>query len=168
MKLRIPAPARPLHVVLVEPEIPQNTGNIARLCAATGSVLHLVEPLGFSTDERAVRRAGLDYWHLVEVQRHPDLSHCLEQLGCAEPLLFATGAERDLTAAPYRSGDALVFGRESRGLDAELLAEHAERTFAIPTVAGSVRSLNLANAVAIAVYEALRRTGALSCTLLEQ
>ncbi|MCP4675724.1 MAG: tRNA (cytidine(34)-2'-O)-methyltransferase [Deltaproteobacteria bacterium] len=146
--------------MLVEPEIPQNTGNIARLCAATGSTLHLVGRLGFRTDEKAVRRAGLDYWHLVQVEEHTDLRACLDKIGCKEPLLFTTKSETSYLDAPFREGDALVFGKETKGLDRSIIETYPS-LFAIPTVSGSVRSLNLANAVSVVVYEALRATGAL-------
>lgn len=168
MKLRLRQPDPGLHVVLVEPEIPQNTGSVARLCAATGSRLHLVGRLGFSTDEKAVRRAGLDYWHLVRVSEHPDLEACLAAIGDRQPLLFTANTDRDFRSAPYRAGGALVFGGESHGLPPDLLAEHEERAFAIPTAAGSVRSLNLANGVAVVVYQALGAIGALDDTLVEE
>jgi len=154
-------PATPLHVVLVEPEIPQNTGNIARLCAATGSPLHLVGGLGFRTDDKAVRRAGLDYWHLVQVKKHTDLRTCLDKIGCIEPLLFTTKSERSYLDAPFRLGGALVFGKETKGLDSSIIEAYPSSSFAIPTMEDSVRSLNLANAVSVVVYEALRATGAL-------
>jgi tRNA (cytidine/uridine-2'-O-)-methyltransferase len=168
VKLRLRPPATGFHVVLVEPEIPQNTGNVARLCAATGSRLHLVGALGFSTDEKAVRRAGLDYWHLVRVEEHEDLTSCLAAIGEPGPLLFSANAERHFRDAEYRDGGVLVFGSESRGLSAELLAQHADRAYAIPTAIRSVRSLNLANAVAIVVYEGLSALGVLGDTLVEE
>ncbi len=155
----------PLHVVLVEPEIPQNTGNIARLCAATGSPLHLVGKLGFRTDEKAVRRAGLDYWHLVQVEEHTDLRACLDKIGCAEPLLFTTKSERSYLDAPFQVGGTLVFGKETKGLDRCITETYPSSLFAIPTVKDSVRSLNLANAVSVVVYEALRATGALKSAM---
>lgn len=168
MKLRIRAPEPGFHVVLVEPEIPQNTGNVARLCAATGSRLHLVGRLGFRTDEKAVRRAGLDYWHLVRVSEHADLATCLQEIGEEAPLLFSANTDRDFRRAPFRSGGVLVFGGESNGLPRELLHTHRDRVYAIPTAAGSVRSLNLANAVAVVVYQGLGATGALGATLVEE
>jgi tRNA (cytidine/uridine-2'-O-)-methyltransferase len=150
---------------LVEPEIPPNTGNIARLCAATSSVLHLVGKLGFRIDEKAVRRAGLDYWHLVEVRQHLDLAHFRN----AEPdlrwILLSASAKQSYLDAEFRPGDALLFGRESVGLPAELLAANPDSVFGIPTL-GSVRSLNLANAASIVVYEALRQIGALHRTFM--
>jgi tRNA (cytidine/uridine-2'-O-)-methyltransferase len=168
VKLRLRRPEPGFHVILVEPEIPQNTGNVARLCAATGSRLHLVGRLGFRTDEKAVRRAGLDYWHLVDVREHADLPACLAAIGEARPLLFTANTGQDYRAAPYRPGCALVFGGESRGLPAALIAAHAGSAFAIPTSAGSVRSLNLANAVAVVVYQGLGAVGALGDTLVEE
>lgn len=160
MKLRMNRPSTPFHVVLVQPEIPQNTGNIARLCAATGSHLHLVGKLGFSTDEKAVRRAGLDYWHLVRVEEHPDLDTCLHNIGCSDPMLFTTKHNVCYVDAPYIPGAALVFGSESKGLPAEIVERYGDRRYSIPTVEDSVRSLNLANATSIVLYEALRSTSA--------
>lgn len=153
---------RPFHVVLVEPEIPPNTGNIARLCAATGSHLHLVGRLGFRIDEHAVRRAGLDYWHLVQVSTHPDLTAAERALGVGERRTWwlSGKAKRSYLDADFRPGDALVFGKESVGLPEELLAARGEQVVGIPTL-GAVRSLNLANSVSIALFEALRRSGAL-------
>jgi len=155
----------PLHVVLVEPEIPPNTGNIARLCAATGTTLHLVGPLGFRVDDRALRRAGLDYWHLVEVRRHLDLAHLRNALPDARWILLSASARQSYLDARYRPGDVLLFGRESVGLPDDLLAQHPGSVFGIPTL-GPVRSLNLANAAAIVLYEALRQIGALSETFM--
>ena len=160
-------PSLPLNVVLLEPEIPPNTGNIARLCAATGTVLHLVHPLGFSTDEKAVRRAGLDYWHLVEVLEHPSLAALeAKRPSSSARYLFSgrltSGSEpKNYLDVCYRPGDYLVFGRESAGLPEALLAEHPDQVVGIP-MPGAVRSLNLANAVSIAVYEALRQLGCLN------
>jgi tRNA (cytidine/uridine-2'-O-)-methyltransferase len=147
-------------VVLVEPEIPPNTGNIARICAATGSKLHLVGRLGFSVDEKAVRRAGLDYWHLVEMTLHPDLDTCLTRIGCPSPLLFTSNTTQSYVEAPYEPGQALVFGSETKGLGRKIIAAHGNRAFAIPTLSRSVRSLNLSNAVSVIVYEALKSLGA--------
>ena len=150
--------------MLVEPEIPPNTGNIARLCAATSSVLHLVGRLGFRIDSHAVRRAGLDYWHLVDVRTHIDFPHFLHGFEGALHL-FSARSERSYLSANYAPGDALVFGKESVGLPTELLDAHADRVVAIPTL-GAVRSLNLANAASIAVYEALRKLGSLDETFV--
>lgn len=144
------------HIVLVEPEIPQNTGNIARTCAATGCKLHLVEPLGFQIDEKQVRRAGLDYWDSVEVCVHPDLSDLFESIRGARLHFFTTKARKRYDQAVFREGDALIFGKETRGLDEELLKLHKEECVRIPMIS-EIRSLNLSNAAAIAVYEAFRQ-----------
>ena len=144
----------------MEPEIPQNTGNIARLAAATQSRLHLVGRLGFRIDEHSVRRAGVDYWHLVDLHQHLDLAHFRHKNPAARLRLFSAVAERSYLEADLRPGDALIFGKESTGLDPDLLAEHPDATFGIPTL-GPVRSLNLANAVSIVLFEALRKVGAL-------
>ncbi|HEU4583510.1 MAG TPA: tRNA (cytidine(34)-2'-O)-methyltransferase [Polyangiaceae bacterium] len=163
-RLRSGAGQRPFHVLLVEPEIPPNTGNIARLCAATRARLHLIEPLGFRIDEHAVRRAGLDYWHLVDLHTHPSYAAARATLLRDEPAtrfwLFTGKATRSYLQVGFRPGDALVFGKESCGLPDELLAAHPEELVGIPTL-GAVRSLNLANAVAIALYEGLRQIGEL-------
>jgi tRNA (cytidine/uridine-2'-O-)-methyltransferase len=159
-KLRAPPVETPFHVVLVEPEIPPNTGAIARTCAATGSPLHLVGRLGFSIDEHAVRRAGLDYWNLVDLRRHQSFSSFEDSHRSGRIHLFSAGSKSSYLDAPFAPGDALVFGRESVGLPPSLL-EGRDCVWAIPTL-GEVRSLNLSNAVAIVVYEALRQTGALA------
>lgn len=160
-RLRAAPLPEPFHLVLVEPEIPQNTGNIARLSAATQSRLHLVGRLGFRIDEQSVRRAGVDYWHLVDLSQHPNLEHFQHRHPGARLRLFSAVAARSYLDAAFQPGDALVFGKESTGLAPELLQARPEDTFAIPTL-GPVRSLNLANAVAIVLYEALRQVGALS------
>lgn len=169
-RLRAALMVRPLHVVLVEPEIPPNTGNIARLCAAAAAPLHLVGPLGFRIDEHSVRRAGVDYWHLVDVRRHLDFAHFLHAFAKeAEPSppgnlhLFSGIAGRSYLEAKFAPGDALVFGKESVGLPDEMLERYPERVIGIPTL-GAVRSLNLANAAGIAMWEALRQCGALAAT----
>lgn len=159
----------PFHVVLVEPEIPPNTGNVARLCAATSSPLHLVGPLGFRIDEHSVRRAGVDYWHLVDVRRHLDFAHFMHAFVKESPEgklhLFSAVTSKSYLDAGFATGDALVFGRESVGLPDELLERYADRVVGIPTL-GAVRSLNLANAVGIALFEALRQSGALANTFV--
>ena len=173
-RLRAPPLIRPFHVVLVEPEIPPNTGNVARLCAATGCPLHLVGKLGFRIDEHAVRRAGLDYWHLVDVRTHTGLERALDDIAATRTVprdrvrawLFSAKARLSYLDAGFALGDALVFGKESTGLPHALLAENAERVIGIPTL-GAVRSLNLANAVSIALYEALRQNRALDSAQLE-
>lgn len=144
------------HVVLVEPEIPQNAGNIARTCAATGCVLHLVRPLGFEISDRYLKRAGLDYWHLVDVRVHDDLAAFLAEYPMARMRLFTTKARKTYTQADYRAGDFLVFGKETRGLEEEFLLAHAEACVRIP-MREEARSLNLSNSVAVAVYEGLRQ-----------
>ena len=147
-----------MNVVLVCPEIPQNTGNIARTCAATGAQLHLIEPLGFSLDDRYLKRAGLDYWHMMRYRRYPSW----EAFEAAHPgavFHFATTkAPRDYAGVCYGSDDFLVFGRETKGLPEELLAKHYDRCMRIPMREGA-RSLNLANSVAVVLYEALRQQG---------
>lgn len=158
--------ARPFHVVLVDPEIPQNTGNIARLCAATASRLHLVGRLGFRIDEKSVRRAGVDYWHLVDVEQHLSFAQFRNAHPEARLRLFSSVATRSFLDEPFSPGDALVFGKESTGLDEDLLLEHPQDCFAIPTL-GPVRSLNLANAAAIVLFEALRQVGAFAHTFPE-
>lgn len=144
------------HVVLVEPEIPQNTGNIARTCAATGCVLHLVRPLGFELSDKYLKRAGLDYWNLVEVRVHDGFGQLQREYPSARFRFFTTKAPRAYTEADYREGDFLVFGKETKGLDEELLVAHPQECVRIPMI-GESRSLNLSNAVAIAVYEGLRQ-----------
>ncbi|MBX3231888.1 MAG: tRNA (cytidine(34)-2'-O)-methyltransferase [Labilithrix sp.] len=155
--------------MLVEPEIPPNTGNVARLGAATGSPLHLVGRLGFRIDEHSVRRAGVDYWHLVDVRQHVDFPQFVHAFAQASPggklHLFSALATKSYLDADFAPGDALVFGRESVGLSDELTAQYNDRLVGIPTL-GAVRSLNLANAVGIALFEALRKSGALAPTFL--
>lgn len=146
------------NIVFVEPEIPQNTGSTARLCAATGAALHLVEPLGFDTDERAVRRAGLDYWRNVSVTTHKTFGALRAAAGPDARFFFYTsGSGRLYTEVQYRAGDWLVFGRESVGLPRELLAENSESRLRIP-ILPAVRSLNLATSAGIVLYEALRQS----------
>lgn len=152
-----PEPGPPLHVVLVAPEIPPNTGSIARLCAATGVRLHLVRPLGFSLDDRYLKRAGLDYWPYVDVHVHDDWPQFLAACRPARMHCFSARATRCYTAAAYAPGDVLVFGSETRGLPDAILRASADATFVIPIRSPHVRSLNLSNAVSIVVYEALRR-----------
>src|SRR3954463_11581607 len=150
------------HVALVEPEIPPNTGNIARLCAATRVPLHIVGVTGFRLDDRAVKRAGLDYWPEVELHRHRDLEALSDKLPHARFLYLTTKAERSYTDWDFQTHDCLVFGRETRGLPEELLRANWERCLTIPMLNPKVRSLNLATSVAIVLYEALRQTRAFS------
>lgn len=145
-----------LNVVLVAPEIPQNTGNIARTCAATGSVLHLVKPLGFDISEKAVRRAGLDYWPLVDVRVYEDLDDFFTKNQVKQMRLFSTKAPRGYTQATYEDGCFLFFGRETKGLPEEFLNAHYDDCVRIP-MREHLRSLNLSNSVAVGVFEALRQ-----------
>ena len=149
----------PLHVVLVEPQIPPNTGNVARLCAATGCALHLVEPLGFRIDDRKLKRAGLDYWSALGVVIHPSLDDFQTAFAPGRLWLNSTRATRRHADAPFAHGDVLVFGKETAGLPQALLDAHPERTLRIPMRDGAVRSLNLSTAVGIVVYAALARLG---------
>lgn len=146
------------EIVLVQPEIPQNTGNIARTCAATGCRLHLVKPLGFEVSDRYLKRAGLDYWQYVDVK----IWESFDELKAANPdgrfFYFTTKARACYADAAYRDGDFFVFGRETRGLPEELLKANPDSCVRIPMV-GELRSLNLSNSVAIAVYEGLRQGG---------
>jgi tRNA (cytidine/uridine-2'-O-)-methyltransferase len=146
-----------LHVALWEPEIPPNTGNIARLCAATGAVLHLIGRLGFRTDDRSLRRAGVDCWDAVDLHRHATLAEFERVLAGGRVFPFSTHAQKPYTSARFQDGDCLLFGGETYGLPAELLERWAERALLIPMPAGKVRSLNLATAVGIGLYEALRQ-----------
>jgi tRNA (cytidine/uridine-2'-O-)-methyltransferase len=149
----------PLHVILFQPEIPPNTGNAIRLCANTGATLHLVRPLGFRLDARGVRRAGLDYRELADLREHPSLQACLESLGQPRWFAFTTRGGARYDSIRYRDGDALVFGPETRGLPPDVLdCCPPEHRASIPMRPGS-RSLNLSNAVAVAVYEAWRQLG---------
>lgn len=149
-----------LHIVLVEPEIPQNCGNIARTCAATGSQLHLVEPLGFDISEKAVRRAGLDYWYLVEVTTHPSLEALFRAFpqAASDLWLATTKAPRDYSQAQFSQDCWLFFGKETAGLPLDFREAFRERCIRLPMV-NEARSLNLANSVAVLTYEALRQNG---------
>jgi len=148
-----------VHVVLVAPEIPQNTGSIGRLCVATGATLHLIEPLGFEISDRQLRRAGLDYWPHVDLVRHRSWETFLEARPAGRLLGFSARTSRPYTTMRYRDDDLLVFGGESRGLPAAVRAALADATFGIPIASEHVRSLNLATAVAVVLYEALRQLG---------
>lgn len=155
---------RALHVVLVEPEIPPNTGSIARLCAAAEMRLHLVRPLGFSLEDRYLRRAGLDYWPHVDLTVHDDWAAFVDGAEPGARLCFSARARTSYLDAPYGT-DApvyLVFGGETSGLPQPILTEHEPTTYRIPIFNDMVRSLNLANAVSVVVYEALRQRGALA------
>jgi tRNA (cytidine/uridine-2'-O-)-methyltransferase len=145
------------HVALVEPEIPPNTGNIARLCAATFTPLHIVGATGFRMDDRTLKRSGLDYWDEVDLHRHLDLESLYAALPCARFLYFTTKVQRPYTDWEYLEGDCLVFGRETRGLPESILKENSDRCLTIPMPNTRVRSLNLATSVGIVLYAALDR-----------
>ena len=147
-----------MHIVLMQPEIPQNTGNIARTCAATGTVLHLIEPLGFSLSDRYLKRAGLDYWHLMEYHVYHDPEDFYRQHPGVRAYYATTKAPRGYHEAEYRDGDYLFFGCETRGLPEDLLRRVYDRCIRIP-MRPEARSLNLANSAAIVLYEALRQNG---------
>lgn len=146
------------NVVLVEPEIPQNTGNIVRTCHATGCTLHLVRPLGFEVSDKYLKRAGLDYWDEVEIYYYDGFGELAEKFPDARMWFFTTKGRKKHSDAQFKEGDFLVFGKETRGLPEELLLGHAEQCLRIPMI-GETRSLNLSNSVAIAVYEGLRQNG---------
>jgi tRNA (cytidine/uridine-2'-O-)-methyltransferase len=148
-----------INVALVEPEIPPNTGNIARLCAATNTPLHIVGATGFRMDDRALRRAGLDYWPEVQLTRHLNLNALYESLPDARFVYLTTKADRIYTDWEFHQDDCLVFGRETRGLPENLLRANLESCLRIPILNPNIRSLNLATAVGITLFEALRQTG---------
>jgi tRNA (cytidine/uridine-2'-O-)-methyltransferase len=147
-----------LHVALVEPEIPPNTGNIARLCAATNAELHVVGVTGFRMDDRTLKRAGLDYWDEVRLHRHIDLDALYASLPGSRFVYLTTKVERPYTEWGFIDGDCLVFGPETRGLPASVLAENKDNSLTIPMPNANVRSLNLATSVGIVLYEAIRQT----------
>jgi len=150
-------PAVPLNIVLVEPSIPPNTGNISRLCAATGTRLHLVEPLGFDVSEKSVRRAGLDYWDAVDLATYPDLDAFFAKNPNGNKYFFSTAGHQRYSDTAYVAGDYLIFGNETRGLPDALLKKFPKQVCNIPIKLDAVRSLNLSNCAAIVVYEALRQ-----------
>ena len=147
-----------INIVLVEPEIPQNTGNIARTCAATGSKLHIVKPMGFEVDDKKLKRAGLDYWHLLGIRYYENLDEFFEENSGGRFFYSTTKAQNTYADAEFKDGDYLLFGKETKGLPEELLYKNPERCIRIPMIS-EARSLNLSNAVAIVTYEALRQTG---------
>ena len=147
-----------INIVLVEPEIPQNTGNIARTCAATGSKLHIVKPMGFEIDDKKLKRAGLDYWHLLGIRYYENLDEFFEENSGGRFFYSTTKAQNTYADAEFKDGDYLLFGKETKGLPEELLYKNPERCIRIPMIS-EARSLNLSNAVAIVTYEALRQTG---------
>lgn len=146
------------HIVLVEPEIPGNTGNVARLCAATGCHLHLVKPLGFSTDDRNLKRAGLDYWHLLSITYYDCFADLQRKFPYGRFFCHTTKAQQFYSDVQFMSGDFLVFGKETAGLSAQILDQYRDSWVRLPMIAGA-RSLNLSNAVAVSVFEALRQSG---------
>lgn len=148
------------NIVLVEPEIPQNTGNIARTCAVTGSVLHLVKPLGFSIEDKYLKRAGLDYWHHLDIRYYESYEQLTTEYRNARFYLATTKGCKFYTQVDYKDGDFLVFGRETAGLPARIISENRERCIRIPMADQvAARSLNLSNSVAVILYEALRQQG---------
>ena len=157
VEMDFPWPEIPFNIVLVEPSIPPNTGNIARLCAATGTILHLVEPLGFDLSEKQLRRAGLDYWKSVDLHVWPDFDTFLQNNPDGRKFFFSTGGPQNFYEVEYCPGDFLIFGNETLGLPDELLARHADDVLNIPIQLDHVRSLNLSNCGAIVLYEALRQ-----------
>lgn len=149
----------PFNIVLIEPEIPPNTGNIARLCAATGTTLHLVGRLGFSIDDRYLKRAGLDYWEFVTLRQWPDLEALKRSAPDARFFYLSTKVTRSYLKAGFKPGDYIVFGKETKGLPSELLADNPETSITIPMPGENVRSLNLSTSAGIVLYEALRQAG---------
>lgn len=147
-----------MHIVLFEPEIPYNTGNIARTCAVTGSVLHLVRPLGFSTDDKYLKRAGLDYWHLVEIHYYDSFAELRKKYSENDFYYVTTKGSKSYADVKYNKDDLLVFGKETAGLPKDLLEANPEYCIRIP-MKNDARSLNLANSAAIVVYEAWRQQG---------
>lgn len=151
----------PFHIVLIEPEIPPNTGNIGRLCAATGAHLHLVGKLGFSLDDKHLKRAGLDYWPEVKLHRWESLQQLRQEFPDGQFWFTSKKATRSYANVDFTPGDFFVFGKETLGLPEDLLAAEADHSLLIPILSPAVRSLNLANSAAILLYEALRQTGQL-------
>lgn len=144
------------HIVLVEPEIPQNAGNIARTCGATGTHLHMIRPLGFEVSDKYLKRAGLDYWNLVDISYYDSFAELQAQYPCARFFYFTTKAQHKHSDVAYQDGDFLVFGKETKGLPEDLLIQNRETCVRIPMYE-KARSLNLSNSVAVALYEALRQ-----------
>ncbi len=148
---------QPIHIVLVEPEIPPNTGSIARLCGATDSVLHLIHPLGFSTDDKHLKRAGLDYWPHVSIEHWQNLDEFLESRDEQQLFFLTTKVDRPYYQAEFKAGSCLIFGKETKGVDEEILALYNDRCYTIPMTNPHIRSLNLAMSAGIVLYEALRQ-----------
>ena len=149
----------PMNIVLVEPEIPQNAGNIARTCAVTGSILHMVRPLGFEVTDKQLKRAGLDYWYHLDIRYYDSIEEVLEKYYNGNNFhFFSTKSKKIHSDAEYKDGDFLVFGKETKGLPEPLLEKHYSECVRIPMM-GELRSLNLSNSVCVGVYEALRQQG---------
>ncbi|HID01815.1 MAG TPA: tRNA (cytidine(34)-2'-O)-methyltransferase [Desulfobacterales bacterium] len=146
------------HIVLVEPEIPPNTGSIARLCGATNSVLHLVHPLGFSTSDKYLKRAGLDYWKFVDIRYWNSFEEFLEAQEETKLYFLTTKTDRSYLDAPFKAGDYLIFGKETKGLPEETLKLYADRCFTVPMPNSDIRSLNLAMTAGIVLYDAIRKS----------
>lgn len=144
------------NIVLVEPEIPQNTGNIVRTCAATGTRLHIIKPMGFGIDDKKLKRAGLDYWHFMDIKYYENIDEFFEKTAGGRYFYLSSKAAKSYTDESYRDGDYFLFGKETRGLDENLLLKNPERGVRIPMIS-SARCLNLSNSAAIVVYEALRQ-----------
>lgn len=147
-----------MNIILHQPEIPGNTGNIGRTCVATGTSLHLIEPLGFRLDEKSLRRAGMDYWPLLDVHRYTNFQEFQSRHPDAKIWMATTKARRAYSEVTYSADDFIMFGKESAGIPEEILVEHEEACIRIPMLS-AIRSLNLSNSVAIILYEALRQTG---------
>ena len=152
-----------MNIVLVEPEIPQNTGNIVRTCAATGARLHIVKPMGFKIDDKKLKRAGLDYWHFLNIKYYENLDDFFEQNQDGRFFYLSSKGTASYTDVEFKDGDFLLFGKETKGLPEKLLIEHPERSIRIPMISDA-RCLNLSNSVAIVVYEALRQNNFKSLT----
>ena len=147
-----------MQIILHQPEIPGNTGNIGRTCVATGTSLHLIEPLGFRLDEKSLKRAGMDYWSQLDVHRYMNFRELKDQNPCAKIWMATTKARRMYTEVSYGPNDYIMFGKESAGIPEEILVENEETCIRIPMLS-AIRSLNLSNSAAIILYEALRQTG---------
>ena len=155
-----------MHIVLVEPEIPANTGNVARLCAVTGTPLHLVRPLGFSVDDKHLKRAGLDYWNMLEIHYYDSIYEVLEKFPNTSKFFLTSKADRSYTEVKYDENSLLIFGKETKGLPEKLRLQFPNDCVRIPMIEGA-RCLNLSNSVAIVTYEALRQLGKLRSAIFQ-
>ncbi len=149
---------KPFHIVLVEPEIPPNTGSIARLCGATNSTLHLVHPLGFSTDDKHLKRAGLDYWQFVDIVHWDSFDDFVADKNDHDLFFLTTKTKRSYITAPFHPGSYLIFGRETKGLSRDILRLYEDRCYTLPMPNSNIRSLNLAMTAGIVLYEAIRKS----------